>query len=167
MSGAPRIVRGWAPTAVLVVVVDQLTKAWAVDVLDDRNIDLFWTLRLNLIYNTGMSFGAGQDWGPVIGVVAMVVVVVLLLGLRRQPGRLSDTAVGLIVGGAVGNLIDRLFRQEGWLRGGVVDFVDLQWFPIFNVADAAITVGGGLLVLASYLHGRAAPAETVSEEIAS
>ena len=167
MSGAPRVLRGWAAIAVLVVVVDQLTKVWAVAALDDRDIDLIWTLRLNLIYNTGMSFGAGQDWGPVIGVVAMVVVVVLLLGLRRQPGRLSDTAVGLIVGGAVGNLIDRLFRQEGWLRGGVVDFVDLQWVPIFNVADAAITVGGGLLVLASYLHGRAAPAETVSEEIAS
>ena len=170
MSGTPRIVRGWAATALLVVVIDQLTKAWAVDALDDRNIDLFWTLRLNLIYNTGMSFGAGQDWGPVIGVVAMLVVVALLLSLRRQPGRLTDLSVGLILGGAIGNLIDRLFRQDGWLRGGVVDFVDFQWFPIFNVADAAITIGGGLLVLASYLQGRRAervPAVATDEELTS
>ena len=48
-------------------------------------------------------------------------------------------AVGLIVGGAVGNLLDRLFRRPGWLRGGVVDFIDVQWWPIFNVADIAVT----------------------------
>ena len=154
MNGAPRTLRGWAPTATAVIVVDQLTKAWAVDQLNDRNIDLFWTLRLNLSYNTGMAFSAGQDWGPVIGVVAMLVVVGLLLSMRRQPGRLTDIAVGLIIGGAIGNIIDRLFRQDGWLRGGVVDFVDFQWFPIFNVADSAITVGGALLVLGSYLQAR-------------
>ena len=73
-------------------------------------------------------------------------------------------SVGLIIGGAVGNLIDRLFRQEGWLRGGVVDFIDFQWFPIFNVADAAITVGGFLLVLASYLQGRAEHTDVPVEE---
>lgn len=154
MSVSPRAVRGWAPTAAIVVVLDQVTKAWAVDALSDRHIDLFWTLRLNLSYNTGMAFSAGQDWGPVIGVVAMLVVVGLLLSLRRQPGLLTDLSVGLIIGGAIGNILDRLFRQEGWLRGGVVDFIDFQWFPIFNVADTAITIGGFLLVLASYLQGR-------------
>ena len=137
-----------------VVVLDQLTKWWAVATLDDRNIDIVWTLRFNLSYNTGMAFSAGQDWGPVIGVIAMLVVVALLLGMRRQPGRPTDLAVGLIIGGAVGNIIDRLFRQDGWLRGGVVDFIDFQWFPIFNVADAGITIGGALLVLASYLQAR-------------
>lgn len=164
MSVSPRSVRGWAPIALAVVIVDQITKSWAVNALDDRDIDLFWTLRLNLSFNTGMAFSAGQDWGPVIGVVAMLVVVGLLLSIRRQPGRLTDLSVGLIVGGAVGNLIDRLFRQDGWLRGGVVDFIDFQWFPIFNVADAAITVGGFLLVLASYLQGRAERADVGLEE---
>jgi signal peptidase II len=158
MNGAPRSVRGSAPTTVIValavVVVDQLTKAWAVAELDDRDIDLFWTLRLNLSYNTGMAFSAGRSWGPVIGVVAMLVVVALLLSMRRHASRLTDLAVGLIIGGAVGNIIDRLFRQDGWLRGGVVDFIDFQWFPIFNVADMGITIGGGVLVLASYLQAR-------------
>ncbi len=145
----------WAPVALFVIVADQLTKHWAVNELVDRNIDIFWTLRFNLSYNTGMAFSRGQNLGPVIGVVALVVVVVLLLSIRRQPGRLTDIAVGMIVGGAIGNVIDRLFRQEGWLRGGVVDFIDFQWFPIFNIADIGVTVGGALLVLASWLVGRA------------
>jgi signal peptidase II len=150
----------WAPLALLIVVVDQLTKAWAVDALaDGRTIDLVWTLRFNLTYNKGASFGVGQGWGPVIGAVAMVVVVALLLNLRRNASsRATEAAVGAIVGGAVGNLIDRLFREPYWLRGGVVDFIDLQWFPIFNVADIGITVGGAALLLAAWQSGRAADA---------
>jgi signal peptidase II len=154
MTESARPLRGWAPVAIAVVVVDQLTKWWAVEQLSDRNIDIVWTLRFNLSYNTGMAFSRGQDWGPIIGVVALGVVVALLLSMRRQQSRLTDIAVGLIVGGAVGNVIDRLFRSPRWLRGGVVDFVDFQWFPIFHVADMAITIGGGLLVVSSYLASR-------------
>ena len=145
----------WSPVALFVIVADQLTKHWAVNELVDRDIDLFWTLRFNLSYNTGMAFSRGEDLGPIIGVLALVVVVVLLLSIKRQPGRLTDVAVGMIVGGAIGNVIDRLFRQEAWLRGGVVDFIDFQWFPIFNIADIGVTVGGALLVLASWMAGRA------------
>lgn len=136
-----------------VVVVDQLTKWWAESVLDDRDIDLFWTLRFNLHYNTGMAFGRWEGAGPIIGVLAMVIIVVMLLSLRRGTSRLLDTSMGLVIGGAVGNLIDRLFRDPAWLRGGVVDFIDFQWFPIFNVADMGITVGGALLLIASWRAG--------------
>jgi signal peptidase II len=139
--------------AAFVVVVDQLTKWWAVSTLDDRNIDLVWTLRFNLSFNTGMAFGTGRSMGPIIAVVAMVVVVGLLLSLRRGTSRTIDVSIGMILGGAVGNLIDRLVRDPGWFRGGVVDFIDFQWFPIFNVADMGITVGGALLVLASWRIG--------------
>ena len=145
---------GWAPIALAVVVADQLTKHWAVNELVDGDIDVFWTLRFNLAYNTGMAFSSGQSLGPVIGVLALVVVVALLLSLKRQPGRLTDVAVGLIVGGAIGNVIDRLFRQEAWFRGAVVDFIDFQWFPIFNIADIGVTVGGALLVFASWRASR-------------
>ncbi len=157
MTDAARAgVRGWLPISIALVVVDQLTKSWALDALaDGRDIDLVWTLRLHLAFNTGMAFSAGESWGPVIGVVALVVIVALLLGLRRESNRLTDVAVGLIVGGAIGNLIDRLFRDPAWLRGAVVDFIDFQWFPIFNVADMGITIGGGLLVFASWRAGRA------------
>lgn len=144
----------WLPVAVVVVILDQLTKWWAVNTLDTRDIDVVWTLRFNLSYNTGMAFSAGRDWGPVIGVLAMVIIVVLLLNLRRESSPLADVAVGMVVGGAVGNLIDRLFRDPAWLRGGVVDFIDFQWFPIFNIADMAITIGGALLVWASWWSTR-------------
>ncbi len=154
MKSMFRSTREWLPIAVLVVIIDQLTKSWAVNELADRNIKLFWTLQLNLSFNTGMAFGQGQDLGPIIAVVAMVVVVVVLLRMRPEGGRLANIAIGLIIGGAVGNIIDRMFRGRGWLRGGVVDFIDFQWFPIFNVADMGITIGGALLVLASWLSSR-------------
>jgi signal peptidase II len=158
-SGRVRVAPLTAVVGLAVVVLDQLTKWWAVEALDDRNIDLFWTLRFNLSYNTGAAFGSGRSWGPVIAVVAMVIVVGLLVSLRRGAHRSADVAIGMIIGGAVGNIIDRLVRSPRWLRGGVVDFIDLQWFPIFNVADMGITIGGALLVISSWLMARHAPTD--------
>ena len=105
------------------------------------------SLRFNLAFNTGMAFSRGTGIGPVIGVVALFVVVGLLISIGRATSPLYTPAVGLIIGGAVGNLVDRLFRSPGWFRGGVVDFIDVQWWPIFNVADICVTVGGTLLLL--------------------
>ena len=143
--------------AVGVVIVDQLTKHWAVTSLGpDREIDLFWTLRLNLAFNNGMAFGQGQGFGPVIGVIATIVIVYLLVSLRSEASTMSTIGMGLLIGGAAGNLIDRLFRgDDGFLRGAVVDFIDFQWFPIFNVADMAVNVGAALLILNSILSARA------------
>ena len=67
-------------------------------------------------------------------------------------------AAGFVLGGAVGNLVDRIFRDDGWLRGSVVDFIDFQWFPIFNVADIAVNVGGAIFVLVVAVLARAAEA---------
>lgn len=137
-----------ATVVALIVALDQVTKHWALNHLDDGHVDhLFWTLQFNLSFNSGMAFGQGQGWGPVIGALAMVVVVILVLSIRRQNDRRSTAAVGLIVGGALGNLVDRIFRGDGWLHGEVIDFIDFQWFPIFNVADIAVNVGGVLFVL--------------------
>jgi signal peptidase II len=134
--------------AALVVFVDQITKRWALNALADGDArHVIWTLQWNLTFNRGMAFSTGEGVGPVIGALAVVVVVVMLLSLRQSGGRVATVAVGLVVGGAVGNIIDRLFRERGWLRGRVIDFIDFQWFPIFNIADMAINVGGVLLVL--------------------
>jgi signal peptidase II len=154
MTDSTRALRGSVLIAIAVVITDQLTKQWALAALDDRPIDLVWTLRLNLVFNRGMAFGQGEGLGPVIGVVALVVVVALLVSLRRGTGTLGAVGVGLVVGGAIGNVIDRLFRSPGWLRGAVVDFIDFQWFPVFNVADMAINIGAGLLILGSILAAR-------------
>ena len=132
---------GVAAAAGAVLCLDQISKAWALAVLDDRIIDLIWTLRLRLVYNTGFAFSAGSGFGPVLALVAVVIVVVLWLSRRRLGSTWASIGLGGIIGGALGNLADRLFRGAAWGRGAVVDFIDLQWWPIFNVADAAITVG--------------------------
>jgi signal peptidase II len=135
--------------------VDQLTKAWALDALDDRTIDLIWTLRLNLSFNSGMAFGQGEGLGPIIGVVALVVVVVLVVSLRKGSSTLGAVATGMVIGGAAGNVADRIFRaDDGFLSGPVVDFIDFQWWPIFNVADVGIVCGGILLLVAAWRDDR-------------
>lgn len=134
-----------------IVVADQLTKHWALNRLSgDRTIDLVGSLRFNLAFNRGMAFSQATGAGPVIGALGFVIVIVIVLWLRRSATGVAAVAAGMIVGGAIGNLIDRLFRGEAWLRGAVVDFIDLQWFPIFNIADSAISVGAVLMILASF-----------------
>lgn len=96
-----------------------------------------------------MAFSQGKGMGPIIGVLGMVVVAYLLVGMRRSSFS-SAAFVGLVAGGAAGNIVDRLFRGDAWLRGAVVDFIDLQWWPVFNIADAAICIGGALLVITSF-----------------
>ena len=86
--------------------------------------------------------------------MALVVIIGLALSVRKLSSRVAACAAGLVVGGAIGNLLDRLFRGRGWLHGSVIDFIDLQWFPIFNVADSAITIGGVLFVGWSVLSQR-------------
>ena len=138
-----------------VVAIDQATKHWAVTGLgNDRVIDIVWTLRFNLAFNSGMAFSRGKGLGPLIAVIATVVIVWLLVSLRSESSRLSTVGMGLVIGGAAGNLVDRMFRNEAWLRGAVVDFIDFQWFPIFNIADMAINVGAGALILNSILASR-------------
>lgn len=134
-----------------IVVADQLTKHWALNRLSgDRTIDLVGSLRFNLAFNKGMAFSQATGAGPVIGALGFVIVIVIVLWLRRSATGVAAVAAGMIVGGAIGNLIDRLFRGEAWFRGAVVDFIDLQWFPIFNIADSAISIGAVLMILASF-----------------
>jgi signal peptidase II len=136
--------------AAATIAADQATKRWALDALDGgRTIDLVWTLRLNLTFNSGMAFSLARGAGPVIGIVALLVAAGLLVSITRGEGRARSVAVGLVAGGALGNLVDRATRGDGLLQGSVPDFVDLQWFPVFNLADAAITVGVACLLWVS------------------
>ncbi|MEI8321635.1 MAG: signal peptidase II [Actinomycetes bacterium] len=133
-----------------VVAIDQLSKHWAVSHLNNGHVvNVLGSLRFNLSFNSGMAFSQGTGIGPVIGVLGMIVVVFLLAGMRKSSAS-SAIFVGLVAGGAAGNIVDRLFRGNAWLHGAVVDFIDLQWWPVFNVADAAICIGGALLVITSF-----------------
>jgi len=133
----------------VIVLLDQVSKAWALrDLADGRIIHVIWTMQFNLTFNRGMAFSRGTGIGPIIGVIGLVVVVLLLLSLRRADNALTSVATGLIIGGAVGNILDRLFRGSGWMRGAVIDFIDFQWWPVFNVADMAIMLGAATMVVA-------------------
>lgn len=130
------------------IAFDQLTKWWAVASLGGDTIDLVGSLRLRLAVNYGASFSLGTGMGMWIGLLALVVVAVLVWQGRSVRTRLGAVALGLIVGGAVGNVLDRAFRSDGgFFGGGVIDFIDLQWWPVFNVADVGVVCGAILLVL--------------------
>ena len=135
--------------AVGVVVVDQLTKAWAVTALaDSQRIDLLGSwLGFVLVRNPGaaFSFATGQTW--VFTAVALVVIVIVLRVSRRLGSMWWATTLGLVLGGAVGNLIDRLTREPGLFRGHVVDFIDYGGLFVGNVADIAI-VGAAAAIMA-------------------
>jgi signal peptidase II len=138
-------------TAALVVAADQVTKSLALSALADGPIHLFWTLRLALTYNSGLAFSIGPDLTPWITFAAVVLVGVLLVVARRVTTTPTAIALGLVLGGALGNLADRIVRGHG---GAVVDFIDLQWWPVFNVADMAISIGAVLLVLTGIREDR-------------
>lgn len=142
-------VRRWLlPAGVAVVALDQVTKTWAVNALDDgRTIHVAWTLQFALGFNSGMAFSKATGLGPFIGIVATLAIVFILASLRKADSPSSALGMALVAAGAAGNVIDRLFRGDAWFRGSVVDFIDLQWWPVFNVADSAITVGGVLVIL--------------------
>ncbi|WP_051515394.1 signal peptidase II [Candidatus Blastococcus massiliensis] len=106
-------------------------------------------LYLTHLRNTGAAFSFAEGFTIVFTVVALAVVAVIVRTARRLFSTGWAVALGLVLGGAVGNLIDRIFREPGFLRGGVVDFLsvfgpDGEVWPVFNVADSAIVCGGVL-----------------------
>ncbi len=143
-----RTARAAAGVAAGIVVIDQLTKAWAVRELADGPVSVIGeTVQLRLSRNTGSAFSLFRGFTPLLALVAVVVVVFLLRAARTTTDLPSFAALALVLGGSVGNLVDRVVREPGFLRGAVVDFVDVGSWPVFNVADAAITVGAVLFAV--------------------
>jgi signal peptidase II len=148
-SPAPRRLLVAATVMAAVVAIDQLTKWWAVTRLASGPIHVIGTLDLELSRNTGVSFSLFQGKGFVLVPVAAVLVAGLATMAWHAPSTGRAALLGLILGGAVGNLCDRVFRDD---HGAVVDFIALHFWPTFNVADASIVVGC-LLLLVSLIRG--------------
>ena len=139
----------------LVILLDQVTKSWAVSALaDGRVIHVIGSLQFSLGFNSGFAFSQGEGMGPLVGIFAIIAVLFLLRAVRKATTQLSAMALCAIVAGALGNIVDRIFRGEGWLHGRVVDFIDVQWWPVFNVADSSITVGACALIAAMLMESR-------------
>ena len=134
--------------AAAIVVLDQLTKAWAVARLKGQpSIEVVGTwLQFTYGENTGAAFGIGTGFTWIFTAIAIIVAVVIIRTARRLGSAWWAVALGGLLGGAVGNLIDRLTRAPGPGQGYVVDFIALPNFPIFNVADMAITISAGLMI---------------------
>jgi signal peptidase II len=164
----PRIALAAYGFALLIIVIDQLTKAWIISGLDLREIRQIpiWPPIFNFTWveNRGVSFGLFGDGSArwMLSVFSVVVAGILGWWALKADRRLLVSAIGLIMGGAIGNVIDRI------RFGFVVDFLDFSgtgFFPwVFNVADSAITVGVVLLILDSVLSERAAKVGVAAEK---
>ncbi|HKE44538.1 MAG TPA: signal peptidase II [Steroidobacteraceae bacterium] len=152
----------WGSLTLLVILVDQMTKAFV-----ESRFDLFDAVRVlpflefTLLYNTGAAFSfladasGWQRWFFIaLGVVVSVAILLWLRQLDPRRHRLLAAGLALIMGGALGNVIDRVWH------GHVIDFIHFHWkqweFPAFNMADTSITIGAALLILDAILEGRRA-----------
>jgi len=142
-----RRLRLFTGVAVLAWVLDVATKTVAVDVLRDRApIEVVpGVLDLTLTRNPGAAFGLGTDLTVVLTLAALVVVGVVLRLSVRIADPVWAVGLGLLLGGALGNLTDRLLREPGPLQGHVVDFLRLPHWPVFNVADSCIVAAAAVI----------------------
>lgn len=134
--------------AAVVLALDVITKVIAVRVLVPNQPvpiigdDISWTL----VRNSGAAFSMATSYTWVLTLIATAVVGGIIWMGRRLVSPWWALGLGMVLGGALGNLMDRLFRAPGPLRGHVVDFLSIGWWPVFNVADSAVVCGAVLLV---------------------
>jgi signal peptidase II len=142
-----------AAIALAVIGLDQLTKFLVVSNLREgesrRIIDD--VVRLSHVRNSGAAFGTFRGFSGLLALAAVVGLVVIIGLIVRRPSPVTGLGAALVAAGALGNLIDRLFRGP-FGRGTVVDFIDPRFWPAFNVADSAITIGALLIIAAGFLE---------------
>ena len=142
-------------TAVGAYLLDRLTKLWAENQLQGRApIELIGsTVRLDYTTNSGGAFGIGGSAPLLFAGASLVVVGVIVWTSFRLPRIGVAIGLGLVLGGALGNLTDRIVRGPG-VAGSVVDFIDVGPWPVFNLADSAIVIGAILLAFGAFRHAR-------------
>ncbi|GAB39114.1 lipoprotein signal peptidase [Gordonia sputi NBRC 100414] len=142
-----------AGIALAVIALDVITKSLVVALLDpERPVHIIGdAVTLRLVRNSGAAFSMASGYTWVLTLIALAVVVVIFRFSRKLRSGWWVLGLGLVLGGAIGNLIDRIFRDPAPLRGHVVDFISVGWWPVFNVADSAVVCGAVLLVVLSLL----------------
>jgi len=139
--------------ALVVIGLDLLTKTIVVATLDpQRPVEIIGdVVTLRLVRNSGAAFSLASGYTWVLSVIALVVVAVIIRYSSRLRSWWWAIGLALVLGGAIGNLIDRIFRAPKPFQGHVVDFISVGWWPVFNVADSAVVCGAVLLVVLSGL----------------
>jgi signal peptidase II len=152
----PRSRRGplgiFVGVALVTYVVDLVTKTIALRELDGRDSvpvvgDL---LQLTLVRNPGAAFGTGTSYTVLLSLVAVGATITVLVLSRRLADPLWGFGLGCLLGGVLGNLTDRLFREPGPLRGHVIDFLQLPNWPVFNVADMCINLAAAVIIVQAF-----------------
>ncbi|MGV0634712.1 signal peptidase II [Mycolicibacillus trivialis] len=150
----PRRLRLLLSVAAVVLAVDIVTKVLAVRLLTPgQPVSIIGdTVTWTLVRNSGAAFSMATGYTWLLTLIATGVVVGIVWMGRRLVSPWWAIGLGMILGGAMGNLVDRFFRSPGPLQGHVVDFLSIGWWPVFNVADPAV-VGGAILLVALSLLG--------------
>ena len=134
-----------------VVAVDLATKAIAGNVWSsDPLVAIPSVLTFTFVENFGASFDLFEGAGTFLAIAALVAIGIVFTAARTPRPLAELVAFGLIGGGAAGNLVDRIARGPGWFDGGVIDWIQFPNFPVFNLADTAVNVGVGLLLLVAW-----------------
>ena len=138
--------------AVGILALDQVTKIWALRSLTPGEaVDLVGdAIRLNLVRNPGAAFSLGDGSTWILTIISLTIVVWVVVGARKVGNLPWAVALGLLLGGALGNLVDRFFRPPGPGQGHVVDFIDYFGWFVGNVADIAIVVAAGIIMVLAF-----------------
>jgi signal peptidase II len=153
-SASPRRLRLLLSVAAVVLTLDIVTKVFAVKLLTPgQPVPIIGdTVTWTLVRNSGAAFSMATGYTWMLTLIATGVVVGIFWMGRRLVSPWWAIGLGMILGGAMGNLVDRFFRSPGPLRGHVVDFLSIGWWPVFNVADPSV-VGGAILLVTLSVFG--------------
>ena len=134
--------------ACLIWAIDFLTKNWALENLDSSSRPVIGTfLQITLLRNPGAAFSMATGFTIVFTTISIAVAIFIARSAARITSAWWAYVAGLVLGGVLGNLTDRIFREPGFLYGHVIDWIELPHWPIFNVADSAIFIAAGIAIL--------------------
>ncbi|MBR8741559.1 signal peptidase II [Nocardiopsis sp. MG754419] len=138
--------------ALVAIAVDLATKEWALAAFNPgESVDVIGSfLQFTLVFNTGAAFSLGTGYTWVFTIIASIVVLAIAYIGWRVRSVWWGVTLGLMMGGAAGNLVDRFFRDPAPLHGAVVDFIRLPNWPVFNIADSCVVVGACLVVALTF-----------------
>ena len=141
---------------VAAVVLDQASKEWALNKLESgRVIDVLPTVEFDLAYNSGFSFSTGSGRGNLVAFLVITLCAFIAWQIWRESRPVRAFLYAVILGGAIGNLFDRVFRaDDGLLSGEVIDFIDVEWYAVFNLADVFVVCGCVAFVVHELINHR-------------